>query len=161
MSSFSRLGVMLMWWLVAPVLAVSSGCANYAGPNQAPTNLVNDRFVPCPPKPNCVSSDDTDEKHRITPYLLKAPAQDAWHGLQNVVAAEQRARLIEVNAVYLHIEVESEIMRFVDDTEFHLRADEGIIAVRSAARNRDRDGGVNRERVEHIRKALQGRGLVE
>ena len=161
MSSFSRLGSTMPWWLLVPVLAVLSACANYQGPNQAPTNLVDGRFTPCPDTPSCVSSDATDEKHRIEPYRLKVPALDAWHGLQNVVAAKQRARLIEVNDVYLHIEVESEIMRFVDDTEFHLRADEGIIAVRSAARNRDSDGGANRKRVEHIREGLRARGLVE
>ena len=69
--------------------------------------------------------------------------------------------LIEVNDHYLHIEVHSAVMRFVDDTEFELRADDGIIAVRSAARTGIGDSGVNRKRVERIRKALQARELVE
>jgi uncharacterized protein (DUF1499 family) len=157
MSGSSRLGTRLPHWLLAPTFVFLSACAG----NQATTALVNDRFAPCPESRNCVSSDATDEEHRIEPYRLTAPAQKAWHGLQNVVAAELRMRLIEVDDVYLHVEVESAVMRFVDDTEFHLRADEGIIAVRSAARNRKSDGGANRERVEHIRKALQTRGLVE
>ena len=98
--------------------------------------MVDNRLAPCPDKPNCVSSDATDEKHRVEPYRLKASPQDAWHGLQNVVAAEERMTLIEVNDHYLHIEVRSAVMRFVDDTQFQLRPDEGIIAVRSAARCR-------------------------
>ena len=69
--------------------------------------------------------------------------------------------LIEVNDHYLHVEVRSAVMRFVDDTEFELRPGEGIIAVRSAARTGIGDGGVNRKRVERIRQALQKRGLVE
>ena len=123
--------------------------------------MVDNRLAPCPDKPNCVSSDATDEKHRIEPYRLKASPQDAWHGLQNVVAAEEGMTLIEVNDHYLHIEVRSSVMRFVDDTEFALRPDDGIIAVRSVARTGIGDNGVNRERVERIREALQKRGLIE
>jgi uncharacterized protein (DUF1499 family) len=142
--------------LVAVVLLLTA-CAS----NPGTSGLVDNRFIPCPDTPNCVSSDATDEGHRVAPYRLKASAQEAWHGLQNVVAAEERMTLIEVNDHYLHIEVQSAVMRFVDDTEFELRADDGIIAVRSAARTGIGDSGVNRERVERIRKALQARELVE
>ena len=129
--------------------------------NQVTTGLIDNRLAPCPDSPNCVSSDATDEVHRVEPYRLKAPAQDAWHGLQNVVAAERGIRLIEANDSYLHVEVRSAILRFVDDTEFQLRASEGIIAVRSAARTGVNDTGVNRKRVERIREALRARALVE
>jgi len=122
---------------------------------------VNNRLAPCPGKANCVSSDAADDKHRIAPYRLKAAARDAWHGLQDAVAAERRITLIEVSDRYLHVEVRSAVMRFVDDTEFELRIDEGIIAVRSAARTGSSDVGVNRRRLERIRNALQTRGLVE
>ena len=99
--------------------------------------------------------------HRVEPYRLKVAAQKVWHGLQNVVAAQQRTRLVEVNDSYLHVEVRSAVLRFVDDTEFQLRASEGFIAVRSAARSGRSDFGVNRKRVERIREALRARGLVE
>jgi uncharacterized protein (DUF1499 family) len=123
--------------------------------------IVKNRLAPCPGKANCVSSDATDDKHRVEPYRLMAAAGDAWRGLQDAVAAEKRITLIEVSDSYMHVEVRSAVMRFVDDTEFELRIDEGIIAVRSAARIGRSDGGVNRRRVERIRKALQTRGLVE
>lgn len=97
----------------------------------------------------------------MEPYRLKVPPVNAWHGLQNVLAAEKRIRLVEASDVYMHVVEESAVMRFVDDTEFHLRPDQGIIAVRSVARNRRSDGGSNRDRIERIREALQGRDLVE
>ncbi len=122
---------------------------------------MNNQFAPCPRKPNCVSSDATDDKHRIEPYRLKAAARDAWRGLRDAVAAEKRITLIEFSDSYMHVEVRSAVMRFVDDTEFQLRTSEGIIAVRSAARIGSSDVRVNRRRVERIRKALQTRGLVE
>jgi uncharacterized protein (DUF1499 family) len=146
-----------MKWLSALIVSALTACAS----NQVTTGLVDDRFAPCPDSPNCVSSDATDEAHRVEPYRLKAAAQNAWHGLQNVVAAEERIRLVDVSDTYLHVEVHSAVMRFVDDTEFNLRASEGIIAVRSAARTGHSDGGVNRKRVERIREALRARGLVE
>jgi uncharacterized protein (DUF1499 family) len=157
MSGRSRCGVPRPHWLTVLVLVTLSACAG----KPALTSLENDRFAPCPQASGCVSSDAGDADHRVEPYRLTAPAQKAWHGLQNVLAAESGIRLIEVSDVYMHIEVESSVMRFVDDTEFHLRADEGIIAVRSAARDRSGGGEVNRERLERIRKELQKRGLVE
>ena len=36
----------------------------------------DDNLPPCPASPNCVSSDATDEAHRVEPYrLLVAPQQ--------------------------------------------------------------------------------------
>ena len=157
MNSTSRFGLALPRWLSVPALLFLCACAS----NQVTTGLVNNRFAPCPDSPNCVSSDATDETHRVEPYRLTAAAVDAWHGLQNVVAAEERTRLVEVDDSYLHVEVLSAVMRFVDDTEFSLRVSEGIIAVRSAARTGHSDGGVNRKRVERIRQALRARKLVE
>jgi len=157
MNSTARFSLTLLTWLWVPIFVFLAACAS----NQVTTGLVDNRFAPCPDSPNCVSSDATDEKHRVEPYRLIAAAEDAWHGLQNVLAAEERTRLIEVNDSYLHVEVRSAVMRFVDDTEFSLRASEGIIAVRSAARTGHNDGGVNRKRIERIRQALRARGLVQ
>ena len=157
MNSTARFGLALLPWIWVPIFFFLAACAS----NQVTTGLVDSRFAPCPDSPNCVSSDATDEKHRVEPYRLTATAEDAWHGLQNVLAAEERTRLVEVNDSYLHVEVRSAIMRFVDDTEFSLRAGEGIIAVRSAARTGYSDRGVNRKRIERIRQALRARGLVE
>ena len=129
--------------------------------NEVTIGIVDGRLSPCPQSPNCVSSDATDEKHRIEPYRLKAPPQQVWHGLRNVLAAEPRTRVIAVDERYMHVEVESAIMRFVDDAEFLLIVDEQIIAVRSASRIGYGDLGVNRKRIERIRQALRSRDLIE
>ena len=157
MNSVSRFGLALLRWLSIPIFVFLSACAS----NEVTTGLVDGQFAPCPDSPNCVSSDATDEEHRVEPYRLKAPARNAWHGLQNVMAGEPGMQLAVVDDTYLHVEVHSAVMRFVDDTEFNLRASHGIIAVRSAARTGRSDGGVNRKRIERIRQALQTRDLVE
>ena len=61
---------------------------------------------------------------------------------------------------YLHAECRSALFGFVDDLELHLRASDGIIAVRSASRLGYGDLGVNRRRVESLRSALARQDMV-
>ena len=143
--------------LAAYVLVLLSAC----GSNHVTTGIVDGRLTPCPESPNCVSSDAPDERHRIEPYRLKAAPEIAWRGLRDVVEAQERITVVTADDSYLHVEVRSAIFRFVDDAEFQLRAGDGIIAVRSAARVGYGDLGVNRKRVETIREALRARNLIE
>ena len=139
------------------LLLLLGGCTS----SNVATGIVNDRLMPCPESPNCVSSDATDDDHRVAPYRLAADPQSAWEGLKDVIGAEERVTLVTEDDRYLHIEVRSAVFRFVDDTEFHLRPSDGIIAVRSAARVGYSDLGVNRKRVEKFRESLRSRGLVD
>jgi len=59
---------------------------------------------------------------------------------------------------YLHAQSKSAVFGFVDDLEFYLRPGQGVIAVRSAARTGYSDFGVNRQRIEELRAALQHAG---
>jgi uncharacterized protein (DUF1499 family) len=70
------------------------------------------------------------------------------------VLAEKRATIVEEKADYLHAEMRSLIFRFVDDVEFSLDADAGLINVRSASRVGYSDFGVNRRRMQRIRAAF-------
>lgn len=147
--------------LTAAPLALAFLTACACTSNNVTTGIVDGRLAPCPESPNCVSSDATDKEHHVEPYRLKADPKEAWQGLQNVVAAQQRVTLVSADDSYLHVEFRSAVFRFVDDTEFQLRAGEGIIAVRSASRVGYGDLGVNRKRVETIRDALRSRQLAE
>lgn len=141
----------------ACLLLLLVGCTG----NGVTTGVVDNRFVACPETPNCVSSDADDEEHRVAPYRLKAMPAEAWSGLRTVLEAQARTTLVTVDGRYIHAEVRSAIFRFVDDAEFHLRPDDGIIAVRSASRIGYSDLGVNRKRVETIREALRARDLIQ
>jgi len=55
-------------------------------------------------------------------------------------------------ANYLRAEFRSAILRFVDDVEFLFSADQSVIDVRSASRVGYYDFGMNRRRIEDIRK---------
>jgi uncharacterized protein (DUF1499 family) len=145
------------WLLPIYLVLLLSAC----GSNSVTTGIVDNRLTPCPESPNCVSSDASDEVHRVEPYKLKAAPEEAWRSLRDVVEAQKRVTVITADDAYLHVEVRSAIFRFVDDAEFHLRPDDGIIAVRSAARVGHGDMGINRKRIETIREALRTRDLIE
>lgn len=50
---------------------------------------------------------------------------------------------------------------FVDDLELHLRPEQNLIAVRSAARLGSSDLGVNRKRVEKLRSLLRREAVIK
>jgi uncharacterized protein (DUF1499 family) len=115
------------------------------------------RLAPCKPTPNCVSSqaDPGDHRHYIEPLVFQGPSAVAIAALQRVIEAAPGARIIRATPDYLYAEFRSRIMRFVDDLEFALDPAGGRIHVRSAARLGIRDFGVNRARVESLRRALE------
>jgi len=115
-----------------------------------PTNLgVKDRrLAPCKRSPNCVSSqaDPSDTEHYIAP--LKGSLAD----VRRAIEALPRTRVISGDANYLYAEFRSKLLGYVDDVEFFSQG--AAIDVRSASRLGRRDFGVNRARIEQIRKLL-------
>ena len=113
-------------------------------------------LAPCPSSPNCVSSQapESDHEHYIAPIRFSGNPAAAWQRLQAAVLAEKRVTILIEQGNYLHVEVRSLIFSFVDDGEFSLAANAGMIHVRSASRTGYSDFGVNRKRVEHIRAAF-------
>jgi uncharacterized protein (DUF1499 family) len=77
------------------------------------------------------------------------------------VSSLPRTTIVDDSGQYLHAECRSAVFRFVDDLELHLRPDEGAIAVRSASRLGYSDFGVNRGRVETLRRKLVSAGVVK
>jgi uncharacterized protein (DUF1499 family) len=121
----------------------------------------NSKLATCPKSPNCVSSDATDGDHHIEPFRLAGPPVEAWRMTQSLVATLPRTKIITVENNYLHAECRSALFGFVDDLELHLRPEEGLMAVRSAARLGYADFGVNRKRVEQLRSELLRKGVIE
>jgi len=85
---------------------------------------------------------------------LKGDFTEAWSEIRRIVAALPRSAVIKADETYLHATFKSRIFRFVDDLELFLNPSTGIISIRSAARTGYWDFGVNRHRVEKLRRAL-------
>lgn len=109
----------------------------------------------CPSKPNCVSSTDPDEAHRVAPLDVGGDKDAAFLRLRGVMDAMARTKLVGEEEDYLHYEVRSRIMRYVDDVEFGFDKERGVIDLRSASRVGYSDMGVNRKRVEEIRSRFE------
>jgi uncharacterized protein (DUF1499 family) len=122
---------------------------------------MSQRLAPCPDSPNCVSSDAADAAHRVAPFALALPVAEAWRLLGEAVRAMPRTTVTETTDAYLHVECRSLVFRFVDDLELELRKGEGVVAVRSASRVGHSDFGVNRRRIENLRKLLRDRGVIK
>lgn len=113
--------------------------------------LVDGRLPPCPNKPNCVCSGDTDSEHGIEPLAIAGDVDTAWTRLQTVMAAFPSTVKIGEQPNYLRYACSTSVMRFTDDVEFQLDRAASCIHVRSASRAGYSDMGANRKRVSEIR----------
>jgi len=121
-----------------------------------PANLgvKEGRLAPCKRTPNCVSSqaDPADCEHYIAPIAFRGAMTD----LRRAVESMERATVINVERDYLYAEYRTKLLRYVDDVELYYAETEGVVHVRSASRLGRRDFGVNRERVEALRRVIAG-----
>lgn len=98
-----------------------------------------------------------DDKHSIAALKFNGPAGKAWRAAKDALLTLPRTQIVTDTGQTLHAECKSAIFGFVDDIDFELRADQGIIAVRSASRLGYSDFGVNRRRIEAVRSAFSER----
>ena len=117
------------------------------------------QLAPCPTSPNCVSSLASDDLHRVEPLILTAPIDSCWENITKAIKAIPRTLLIDKTPRYLHVEVRSFLFRFVDHLELAASADNHRVDIRSASVTGHSDMGVNRKRVEKIRKVLIEQGI--
>ena len=135
--------VMIMSFLTG----LLSACAG-----ERPNNLgVRDNSLSsCPSSPNCVSSQASDERHRIAPLAFNGDPDAAFARLKQVLARRNDTAVIDESPGYLRVELRTTL--FVDDGEFLLDRVGRVIHVRSASRLGYSDLGKNRSRMEDIRR---------
>lgn len=122
--------------------------------SRRPTTLgpVAGKLRPCPPTPNCVCSCDPTPDHAIEPLPWKGDSREGLQRLADIIAKLPGGHCDPVeHDDYLHTEFTSALFRFVDDVEFLVDREAGVIHVRSASRVGRSDLGVNRHRIEQIR----------
>lgn len=119
-----------------------------------PAMILTAALLPCPNKPNCVSTLATDA-HAIAPIRYRSSQQDAMKHLLAVLRALPRTRIVQSGAESLRAEFRTRFFGFVDDAQFVIDAGTKTIHFRSASRVGHSDLGVNRRRMEAIRKAFE------
>ncbi len=141
------------------VLAVAViGCA---GPQMEKNMNSHDCLADCPDRPNCVSSDAKDPQNTVAPMILIGDAATGWASIQAVLGRLPRSTFVKTTDRYLHVTFKSRLFNFVDDLELKLNPQSGVIAIRSASRVGYFDLGVNRRRVESLRKQLKADGIIQ
>jgi uncharacterized protein (DUF1499 family) len=112
------------------------------------------QLEPCPGSPNCVSSLAEDSRHRIEPFSISGSAEETLGRLRRVIGTFPRTRVLFQGSRYLKTEFKT-ALGFIDIVEFLVDENEGRVHVRSASREGYWDLGVNRRRVENIRRVYQ------
>jgi uncharacterized protein (DUF1499 family) len=136
-------------------IVVLSSSLIFCSTAYAAVGLDNGHLSPCPSSPNCVVSQDGDEKHAIDPLTYQGDRTTAKENLLKVLSVVPRTKVIEDTGNYILAESTSRIFKFVDDVEFYFPEAENVIQVRSASRVGESDLGVNRRRIEQIRLAMK------
>jgi uncharacterized protein (DUF1499 family) len=130
------------------VVLLFSGCS---GSPPSSLGVKEKRLSACPSSPNCVSSQSDDERHRIDPLRFTSAPGEAMGRLKRVILGMKRARVVRETSDYIHVEFRT-LLGFVDDAEFYLDESQKVIHLRSASRVGYWDLGVNRKRMESVRK---------
>lgn len=110
----------------------------------------------CPESPNCVSSsaDKENSQHAIAP-IAYSDSSNIMERLKMLLEAASNAEIISASDNYIHVEFVSSLMGFVDDVEFYIVPGQQVIHVRSASRLGKSDMGVNRQRIEMLRRQIK------
>jgi uncharacterized protein (DUF1499 family) len=85
--------------------------------------------------------------------LKHGDASASVKALVNALSSLQGVSVVEQRHDYVHAEAQTPWLKFVDDMEFWVNPERQIIEVRSASRMGRKDFGVNRQRIETLRKA--------
>ncbi len=115
----------------------------------------------CPKSPNCVSSQASDRSHYIEPFKLQAAPEQAWQVLIDALKNQARTRIISQTQYSLHAQASSRIFGFIDDIHALLDSEARVIHIRSASRTGYSDFGVNRKRLETLRRQLREANVID
>lgn len=137
--------------LVTTLLAVSLA-ALFACSSKVPALGMSDgQFAVCPEGMDCVSSQATDEQHRIDPIKAHGEANKVMVDLGNAVESIFGGHVLETEGNYMRAEFKSSILRTMDDAEFLYDEQAGLIQVHAISRGETLNFSDNRDRIEELR----------
>lgn len=106
---------------------------------------------PCPPTPNCVSTEapPDDAMHHLPPLPLPpgVTPEAALDAFEALVRAAPRTEVVDRSPLRLRATQRSRVFRFVDDVEARVDPEARVLHARSASQVGRGDLGVNRRRV--------------
>ena len=88
--------------------------------------------------------------HCVREELNVDSIDSPYEKVKSIVKNSPRTEIVESDGDYLHAEVTSRIMKYVDDLEISFSPEKKNLLIRSESRVGDGDFGVNRKRVDLI-----------
>ena len=95
--------------------------------------------------------------HCVREELNVERIDSPYEKVKSIVENFPRTEIVELDGDYLHAEVTSRIMKYVDDLEISFLPETNNLIIRSESRVGDGDFGVNRKRVDLIINNLLNR----
>jgi uncharacterized protein (DUF1499 family) len=157
------LAILAFLFIILPLVVFAAGQFGLlSGRAPAEPGLKDGKLRPPSRTPNSVSTqaklwpegDYASEYARIEPLRYTGDAGIAMNRLRETLASWPGARIVENGTDYIRVQFETRWLRFVDDAEFLLDPAARVIHVRSASRLGRKDFGVNRVRIEALRRKL-------
>ncbi|NMM36789.1 MAG: DUF1499 domain-containing protein [Glaciimonas sp.] len=152
--------IAIVVFVVIPLLVLAVGQAGLLGGKQ-PTDLgLHNGQLKAPRADawNSVSSQAAlhphTDYHVIAPLAYRGDAKAAFIKLTAIVRGMGGATVISAEPGYLYAQFQTPLMKYIDDVEFALDAQSGVIQMRSASRLGSKDFGANRKRLEAVRSAF-------
>ena len=94
--------------------------------------------------------------HCVREELNVESIDSPYEKVRSIVENIPRTKIVESDGDYLHAEVTSRIMKYVDDLEISYSPEKNSLFIRSESRVGDGDFGVNRKRVDLLVSNLLG-----
>ena len=95
---------------------------------------------PCIEVAHCVR-EELDVQNKSKPF----------EEIKQIIENTPRTKIVDIDGDYLHAEVTSRIMKYIDDLEVSYLPQKNQIIIRSESRVGEGDFGVNKKRVELIK----------
>jgi uncharacterized protein (DUF1499 family) len=98
---------------------------------------------------------ENNDYHAIAALKFSDTPEQAMNRLRDIIGNMAGSSIVEARSDYLYAQYTTQWMRFIDDVEFMLEPNKSLVHVRSASRLGRKDFGVNRDRVENIRRLFE------
>jgi uncharacterized protein (DUF1499 family) len=157
---------LLLLLMAAPLAALIAGqLSAFSGHTPTDIGVTGERLKPPSATRNSVSSQaNLYPEHpqrvyaEIAPLALRGDTPDAaLQALVSVLASQPGITVIEQTPDYVYAQARTRWLGFVDDLEFWVNRNSGVIEMRSASRLGREDLGANRQRIEAIRTVYLNR----
>jgi len=151
--------VLILILVILAILAGQLGMFKGVAPNDL--GVAEGRLKLPADTPNSVSSQaDLYPNHpqhsyaRIEPLPSVGDSKSTLERIKAIIESMPGSEVITYQEHYLYVQFTTRVMKFVDDAEFWFDPQSNVVQVRSASRLGKSDLGVNRKRIEWIRRQL-------